>query len=123
MYSWLYSGKGFQFFRYCAWIVVAIGIFMAFMVATHWLWQVDATPRSYIPLRIIGGALGIMGAPAVVILVIGMACHCACDRDLSVGNKIWWFIIFFATGPFGSAVYFFNVYRPQVLRTGFASSV
>ena len=121
MSRWLYSEKAFKLFQYCASIMVVLGIFMAFM-STPWFWRLDAIPRADLPLRILGGALGVLGGPAALVIWFGMTACCMRDRTSSIGDKVLWFIVFFATAWFGSAVYFFSVYRPQVRRTGFAPS-
>lgn len=67
------------------------------------------------PLGILFAALVIMGIPSVVVLFLGMAIFCACMNH-SIRTKVLWFVLFFGTGPIGSAVYYFAVYRGYVRR-------
>ena len=113
MSGWLQSEKAFKLFLYSAWTVVCMGIFMAFM-ATPWFWQIDSFRPGDLILRVLGGASGIAGAPAALILWIGMAEFCLRHDKSPTGNKILWFTVFFATACFGSALYFFVVYRKRV---------
>lgn len=86
---------------------------MAFM-ATPWFWQIDSYRAGDFTLRVLGGALGIAGGPAAIILLFGMAEFCLREDKSPAGDKILWFIVFFATACFGTAFYFFLVYRKRV---------
>lgn len=114
MSKWLQSGRVRTLFLYSSWVVVCMGIFVTFML-TPWFRQIDALPNGDIALRLLGGALGVVGALASIILWIGMAIFCLCEDRSAVGYKIWWFLLFFATASFGSAAYFFKSYRKQVV--------
>ena len=112
MSHWIRSQKAFALFRYAAWLVVCIGLFMAFML-TPWFSQLSARPGGLLGLRILGGTLGVLGAPASFILLFGMMAFCARDDNSPRGTKVLWFVFFFFTALFGTAVYFFSVYRKQ----------
>jgi hypothetical protein len=94
-----------------------LGLFVIFML-TPWFQQIDAVPRGDLLLRILGGALGVVGTPASLIILFGMAVFCVHEDRSPIGIKILWFILFFATACFGAAAYFFSVYRRQVQRQG-----
>jgi multisubunit Na+/H+ antiporter MnhG subunit len=64
--------------------------------------------------------LGILGGPASLVILFGMAIYCIREDDSSTGNKIFWFAVFFITAPFGAAAYFFGVYQKQVRAQGYA---
>ena len=113
MSGWLRSEKVGTLFLYSAWIVVCVGIFMAFM-ASPWFWQIEAFREGELILRVLGGALGIAGGPAALILLFGMAAFCVREDNSPIGEKIRWFLVFFATACFGAALYFFAVYRKRV---------
>jgi hypothetical protein len=81
---------------------------------TPWFSEIEAMPSGELLLRVLGGALGIVGAPASLIIWVGMMVFCARDDSSSVGVRIFWFIVFFTAAWFGSAVYFFRVYKKQV---------
>lgn len=113
MPGWLQSEKAFKLFRYSAWIVVCLGIFMAFMW-TPWFHQFDSYRAGDIILRVLGAPLGVAGAPAALILLFGMVEFCIRHDKAPVSEKILWFIVFFFTACFGAALYFFVVYRKRV---------
>jgi hypothetical protein len=113
MSQWLRSNVARKLFLYSSWAVVCMGFFMIFML-TPWFSQIETMPREELALRVVGGALGIVGAPASIIIWFGMAAFCIFEDRSSVSVKIWWFVFFFTTAFFGAAVYFFKVYRKQV---------
>lgn len=113
MSAWLQSEKAFGLFRYTAWVVMYLGVFMAFMW-TPWFHQIDSSRAGDIVLRVLGGASGVAGAPAALILLFGMVEFCLRHDKSTVGDKTLWFIAFFVTACFGAALYFFIVYRKQV---------
>lgn len=115
MSSWLVSKKTYTLFSYSAWVVIFIMIFMIFLL-TPFFHQIDAVAKGDIFLRIFGGVLGFVGAPASLIIFLGMTIFCVREDRSSVGTKMLWFIFFFVTAWFGSVVYFFSVYRKRVGR-------
>jgi len=92
-----------------------MGVFVIFML-TPWFRQIDALPTGDIVLRVLGGAAGIVGAPASIVLWFGMGAFCLFEDPSPVSHKVLWFLLFFATASFGSAAYFFKVYSRQVQR-------
>jgi len=119
MSRWIRSQKAFALFRYAAWVVVCMGLFMAFML-TPWFWQIAATPGGLLTLRILGGAAGVLGGPASLVILFGMMAFCVREDNSPTSTKILWFVFFFFTAPFGTVVYFFSVYRKQVQVEGYA---
>jgi hypothetical protein len=111
-HSWLVSKRTYAVFHYSSWIVAAMGVLFAFM-ATPWFRQFDAIPLADWLLRLLGGVLGVAGAPAGLIVLFGMALFCALLDRASIGIKLLWFAFFLATACFGAAVYFFAVYKKQ----------
>lgn len=105
---WLVSNRARALFLYSSWVVVGMGIFMLFI---PWFVQIQAV-QIKLPLQVLGGALGVVGAPAALIIWFGMMIFCV--REDHVSSKVFWFILFFATAWFGAAIYFFTVYRKQV---------
>jgi hypothetical protein len=90
-----------------------MGLFMISML-TPWFKQIEALPRGEIVLRVLGGALGVGGAPASLIILFGMAVFCVREDVSPVSTKILWFVLFLTTAWFGATAYFFRVYRKQV---------
>lgn len=113
MSGWLRSDKACKLFLYSAWIVVCMGVFMAFML-TPWFRQIDSFRAGDLILPVLGGTAGVAGAPAALILLFGMAEFCLREDKSPIGDKILWFIAFFFTACFGAALYFFVVYRKRV---------
>jgi len=103
-------------FWYSSWILVLAGIFMIFML-TPWFQRIQSVSGVDVSLRLMGGALGIAGALAMLILWFGMAIYCVREDRSRVGVKLLWFIFFFLAGPYGSVVYYFAVYRKRVWAT------
>jgi TM2 domain-containing membrane protein YozV len=75
------------------------------------------------PLGILFATLVVMGIPSVVVLFFGMAIFCACIDHSSILKKILWFVLFLGTGPIGSTVYYFTVYRGYIKRKKTVSQV
>jgi hypothetical protein len=113
MSRWVRSHKARTVFYYSSWVVVCFGIFVVF-VLSPWFHYFETMPTGVLFLRVLGGALGVVGVPATMIVWFGMVFFCAREDRSRVSVKILWFILFFAAGPFGSAAYFFRVYRKQV---------
>ena len=57
--------------------------------------------------------VGVLGAPAALILWGGMLLVCLKDKNSSFAAKLAWILLFLITGWFGSAAYFFAVYGKQ----------
>lgn len=106
--SWLRSEKAHRLFSWCAWIVAGVAVFMSFML-TPWFERVESIRGGLLFLRLLGGFLGVLGAPASLILLFGMMAFCVREDRSAFTTKILWFALFFATAFFGSAVYFFAV--------------
>lgn len=118
--SWLRSEKAQRLFSWSAWIVVGVAVFMSFML-TPWFQQIESIRGGILGLRVLGAPLGVLGAPAALILLFGMMTFCVREDRSPLSSKILWFVLFFATGFFGAAVYFFAVYRKQVYGVGLAA--
>lgn len=57
----------------------------------------------------------LFGIPAALILWGVMGYHCSLNARLSKGARIAWFLLFFTIGWYGSALYFFAVYRREAV--------
>lgn len=116
MSQWLRSNQARTLFLYASWAVVWVGVFVIFML-TPWFRQIDSLPKGDIVLRVLGGASGIVGSLASIVLWFGMVAFCLVEDPSSVSRKVLWFLLFFVTASFGSAAYFFKVYKKQVQGT------
>ena len=110
--SWIESKISYNIFLLSSWVIVLLGIAVVFML-TPWFDMIQGG-SAWPFLRMLGGSIGVATVIAVPIIILGMAIFCARKDDVSVGKKIAWFVFFFATAPFGSAVYFFIVYRKRL---------
>jgi len=63
----------------------------------------------------LGGSIGVATVIAGPVLFLGMAIFCVIKDHSPRYIKILWFLAFFATSFFGSALYFFVVYRKQIV--------
>jgi hypothetical protein len=115
MSNWLVSKKTYALFLYSSWVVVFLGVFMVFML-TPWFQQIDTRHTGDLLLRFFGGILGVLGAPAALIILFGMAIFCVREDRAPTQTKFFWFIVFFTTACFGATAYFFRVYKRQVGR-------
>jgi hypothetical protein len=89
---------------------------MLFMLSP-WFQQIQDIQRSKLALQIVGGVLGIAGAFAALIIWFGMTAFLLLEDASSRRIRVLWLILFFVTAWFGSAAYFFTVYRRQVANT------
>lgn len=121
MSSWLVSKKANVLFFYSSWVILSLGVFFIFML-TPLFHQIEAMATGELLLRILGGTLGCLGVPAGLVILFGMAVFCVREDRSSIASKIGWFFVSFATACFGSALYFFTVYRKQVAVGGARAS-
>jgi TM2 domain-containing membrane protein YozV len=75
----------------------------------------NASPTKNL-LVILFGALAVIGIPSMLLVFFGMAIFCACIDRSSILKKVCWFVLFLGTGPVGSTVYYFAVYRGYLKR-------
>jgi hypothetical protein len=113
MASWLRSRTARSLFLYSSWVVILVGLFMLFLVSP-WSKRVEAIPPAKLALQVVGIGLGVVGALASLIIWFGMIAFCLREDKSSLAAKIFWFVLFFVAAWFGSAAYFFRVYRRQV---------
>lgn len=112
MFKWVESPLASALFRFTSWIFLCLAGLFAF-VETPWFHRLEMVPSAVLLARVLGGVLGVIGAVTGLILWVGMAYSCA-RRDRSrFSAKVLWFILFFVAGPFGSAAYYFFVYKKQ----------
>jgi hypothetical protein len=71
----------------------------------------NTVPR--IAFQIVSGCIGVIGVLAGMVLFLGMLGYLFLLDQSSW--KVLWLIIFFFTACFGSSIYFFTVYKRQVL--------
>jgi hypothetical protein len=79
---------------------------------TPWFSQIAANPSGLLTLRILGGAAGVLGAPASLVILFGMMTFCVREDNSSTSTKILWSIFFFFTAPwFISLVFIGNRWK------------
>lgn len=114
MSSWLVSKKADTLFFYSSLVVVCMGLFLIFM-NTPWFQHFKTIPSGALYLRIADALIGTLGASAALILMFGMAVYFAAKDRSQLSTKIGWLVAFSVTTCFGSALYFFTVYRKHRL--------
>jgi len=91
-----------------------IPLLIVFVIALTPAYEVimsNAFPR--IAFQVISGCIGAIGALAGMVLFLGMLGHLFLLDQSSW--KLLWLIVFLFTACFGSSIYFFTVYKRQVL--------
>lgn len=118
MSQWFRSDRVRKLFSYSSWAVVCMGTgILVLFVLSPWSQQIEAMPRAKLLLQVLGGVVGVVGAPASIVIWLGMMAFCLREDRSSLSTRIFWFILFFTTAWFGAAAYFFKVYRRQVQGT------
>ena len=107
------SRKTYLLVSWCAWLVVATGVFVAWTATPVF---VQPSPNSWLfyPVVLVAASLLLFGIPAALILWGVMGYHCSLNPRISKGARVAWFLLFFTIGFYGSALYFFAVYRREV---------
>jgi hypothetical protein len=108
------SRRIYLFLSWCAWLVVGTGVFFAW-TATPFYVRPDSNAWLFYPAAIIAASLLLFGIPAALVLWGVMGYHCALNGRISKGARLAWFLLFFTIGFYGSAIYFFTVYRREVV--------
>jgi hypothetical protein len=112
MFQWVQAYWARTLFRFTSWIFVCFALLFIF-VQTPWFRHLEAIPPALFLLRLLGGVIGVTGAVTGLILWFGMAFFCARRDPSRFRVKLSWFILFSLAGPFGSAIYYFSVYRKR----------
>ena len=113
----LLSGRFDRYFRYAAWIEIAVFFTGLFMLFCYYLTLIgETTPLQHLSLRILLAAIGAAGALGGTLLSKGMWAYWKhCDANSKKSKKIWFSAMTFVP-LFGCAAYYFVVYRSQVGR-------
>ena len=107
--SWLESKLAYHIFLICSLAAALLGVAVVLILASYRLGFAGAYP-----LRVFAGSVGVVSALAGPIIFIGMGIFCICRDRSPLRAKLVWGLVFIATSFFGSALYFFAVYRKQV---------
>ena len=108
----LSDGRAYKTFRYAAWSMVPLALI--FLIALTPIYDtINANVPMRIGFQIISGCIGVLGAFAGIVIFLGMLAYLFwVDRS---SWKLLWLIVFLFTAWFGSSIYFFAVYRKQVV--------
>jgi hypothetical protein len=98
-------------FSYSAWVVVAMVVFVFAMAILEIHGRLAVTPMEDHLMWILVISVGVLLMLANVILFIGMTMFCVLRKRASESGTVSWLVLFFFSGPLGSAVYYFAVYR------------
>ena len=104
--------RSYTLFRYAAWsmIPMAIVVLIALTPAYEAIMS-NAVPR--ITFQAFSGCIWVIGTIAGIVLFLGMLGYLL--RLDQSSWKLLWLIVFLFIACFGSSIYFFMVYRRQVL--------
>jgi hypothetical protein len=108
------SRRIYLLFSWCAWLVVATGVFVAWF-KTPFFAQFNFHSWLLFPVALVAALLVLFGIPAAFILWGAMGYYCSLNSRISKGARFAWFLLFFTTGWYGSALYFFTVYRREAV--------
>ncbi len=106
--------RSYKVFCYAAWFMIPVAL-IVLIALTPAYDAIFANTTTRIVLQIIGACVGVFGTVAGIVLFLGMLTHLFLfDRS---SWKLAWLVLFLFTAWFGSSVYFFAVYRKQVVLT------
>ena len=118
MSGWLMSKALRIMFLCSAWVVVALVLFVFSTAALSLHGNFVLTPLEDRVFVIFLYTIVYLLILDSMIIFFGMAIFCILRGRSSVSGKIFWFLFFFLTGPLGSTLYYFAVYR-RLTRTQF----
>lgn len=110
--SWLESKVAYKIFLICSWTTALLGIAIILILASYQM----GFAGSY-ALRVFAGSTGVVSALAGPIIFAGMGIFCIFRDRSSMSTRLLWGLIFILISFFGSALYFFAVYRKQIAAT------
>ena len=114
-FSWLES-KAVSILFLCSAVAVLSGCVFICMLAIPGVPQFLNSSWAKNPLGILFAAIAVLWIPSLPVIVFGMMVFCASRDHSSIGRKVLWFVLFLGTGPIGSTVYYFAVYRGHIRR-------
>jgi len=113
--NWLES-KAVSTLFFCS-VVVCLSCFTyALFIAVPWVRNFLNTSSAINFFGILFASLIVLTIPSVLVIHFGMAIFCVFRDRSPAGAKVLWFLVYFFTGPFGSIVYYFTVYRAHIRR-------
>jgi hypothetical protein len=114
-FNWLESRAASITFFYSAIVFSSLCAFTFLLAIPEVPESLNRSPAKGL-LVILFASLAIVAIPSVLIIFFGMAVFCARKDYSSIGVKALWFVLFLATGPIGTTVYYFTVYRGYIRR-------
>ena len=76
--------------------------------------SLGGTIRSVLVLRLLGGAIGVVGGLSIVFLWLSMTWFLLKNNDHSAVTKIVWILMMIFTFWYGVLAYYFFVYRQKI---------
>lgn len=111
-----FQSKVVSVLLFCSVMVCLFCFASFFSFAVPWVRNSLNSSSANNALGILFAALLILTIPCALIVSLGMAVFCAFADRSSVSVKVFWFLLFLATWPIGSIVYYFTVYRGFINR-------
>ena len=112
--EFLYTRKLYLAFSWCAWILITSIAYLLFEFSP--LFPDTSVFSVYGAISFgLGALLNTIGFPAAFIIWLGMSIHCVWLYRPRMAAKIGWFVLILATLCIGAVLYFFIVYRKQMI--------
>ena len=112
--EFLCTKKVYVTFSWGVWIVMAFCIYLLFEIS-----PLFPDTSGFSVYGVISFGLGVLlntiALPAAVIIWLGMGMHCAWLDRPRTAAKIGWIVLILVTVCFGASLYFFVVYRKQMI--------
>jgi hypothetical protein len=115
--NWLESKAASTLFFYSAVVFSTLIVFTLLLAIPGVTQFLNTSHWANEPFGDLFIALAILGIPSMLAIFFGMALYYAFANHSSTGiEKFFWFLVFLLTGPIGSTVYYFVVYRRRIKR-------
>ncbi|MGO8758478.1 MAG: hypothetical protein ACLQG3_10175 [Terracidiphilus sp.] len=112
--EFLCTKKAYLAFLWCAWIVIALIAYLLFEFTPLFPNTTGFSVYGAISFGL-GVLLNTIDVPAAFIIWLGMGIHCVWFYRPRIAAKIAWIALIVVTVCFGATLYFFVVYRKQMI--------
>jgi hypothetical protein len=113
--NWIESKAAALLFHCSAVILICLGIFAVAITFPAVQQVLNSSSVNHL-VAILIVVLFAIGVPSMLLIFFGMAIFCAVWDRSSIGKKVLWYLLFVATGPIGSTMYYFIEYRAYIKR-------
>ena len=121
-FNWLES-KAVSILFFCSAVVFSSACAVTFFLAIPGVAQFLNSSSAINLFAMLFIALAVMTIPSMLVIFFGMAVFCVLWDHSSIARKALWLALFLVTGPIGSTVYYFTVYRGYIKKKRMVSQV